>query len=504
MKVDPTRWREINEIFHAALDRDAPAREAYLAEAAARDPELVREVRELLATHERTRTFLDVPAWGVAPELMFDSGERTLKGRTIGSYRVTEELGRGGMGVVYAAEDTRLGRMVALKALPPEYTRDPARRERLTREAMAAAALSHPAIATVFALEEIDGDLYIASELVRGRTLREELRDGPLTPERLLDTLIDIAAALAAAHAHGIIHRDLKPENILRRADGQIKVLDFGLARFEHGPEMPSATRLTDVGVVLGTPGYMSPEQLRGARGDARSDLFAFGVMAWELATAEHPFGTDSATILARMTAMMEGRSNTISRPLPLPGLDRIARRCMRGEPGDRYQSADLLLQDLRALKTSARETAALAVAGNPASLWWWQFHQGTLAVVDVAAPVLTWLARRWIGGAWGRAAFFATLALATVAVTLRLNLVFASRVQTAIILDHRRRLFPWIAMAETLIALVLLASAAAIAESHEATAAALVSLAIVTVASLAIIEPATTRAAGFSGSSGS
>ena len=499
MKVNPERWREINEVFHAALAREGAARETYLAEAAARDAELVKEVRSLLESHERTHTFLEVPAWGVAPHLMFDSHEATLKGRTIGSYRVTEELGRGGMGVVYAAEDLRLGRMVALKALPPEYTRDAARRERLTREAMAAAALSHPAIATVFALEEIEGDLYIASELVRGRTLREELRDGPLPPERLLETLIDIAAALAAAHAHGIIHRDLKPENVLRRADGQVKILDFVLARFEHGPDAPSVTRLTDVGVALGTPGYISPEQLQGARGDARSDLFSFGVMAWELATGEHPFGTDSAAILTRMTAMMEGRASTLSRPLPLPGLDRITRRCMRGDPGDRYPTADLLLQDLRALRTSSgRSTAMLQVNDAATSLWWWQFHQGTLALLDAAAPALAWMVRRWVGGTPGRGAFFATLALATIAVTLRLNLVFASRVQTAIIIDHRRRLFPWIAASELLIAAILLASAAMISDQHEATAAALLGLAIVTVASLLIIEPTTTRSAGF------
>src|SRR6185436_15880122 len=157
--------------------------------------------------------------------------DNSLVGRRIGKYRILAEIGRGGMGVVYEAQDERLRRTVAFKALPPEYTSDPTRRERLIREARAAAALSHPAIATIFALEEIDGELYIISELVRGRTLRDELRDGPLPPGRLLPTLLDIAAGLAAAHEGGIVHRDLKPENVIRSHEGQIKILDFGLAR---------------------------------------------------------------------------------------------------------------------------------------------------------------------------------------------------------------------------------------------------------------------------------
>ena len=235
------------------------------------------------------------------------------------------------MGVVYAAEDQRLRRTVALKALTPEYTRDPLRRERLTREARAAAALLHPAIATIFALEEIDGELYITSELVRGRTLREELRDGPLAASQLLPVLLTIATALSAAHEHGIVHRDLKPENIIRRDDGQIKVLDFGLAQRPSTTDAPASTRLTEVGSALGTPGYMAPEQLSGKEVDARADIFAFGVLVWELATGEHPFGTDPASILARMTELIEGRSSGLTRPLPLPGLDRIARRCMVG-----------------------------------------------------------------------------------------------------------------------------------------------------------------------------
>jgi serine/threonine protein kinase len=190
--VTPGRWKRVNDLFHAALERNDADRAAFLRNATADDPSLVREVESLLASHASSGGFLEVPAWGVAPELMF-SEDATLTGRMVGPYRVANEIGRGGMGVVYAAEDTRLGRRVALKALPPDYTADPARRERLRREARAAAALTHPSIATIYALEEIDGALYIVSELVQGHTLRDELRAGPLRMPQLYATLLEIA-----------------------------------------------------------------------------------------------------------------------------------------------------------------------------------------------------------------------------------------------------------------------------------------------------------------------
>jgi serine/threonine protein kinase len=503
--VNPSRWRQINELFHAVLDRDPLSREQLLEAAGRDDPDLAREVRSLLASHDRTSAdFLDRPAWGVAAELILDDAPSSLAGRQIGSYRIIEEIGRGGMGVVYAAEDQRLGRTVALKALPPEYTRDPVRRQRLTREARTAAALSHPAIATVFALEEIDGELYIVSELVRGRTLREELSAGPLPPERLLPTLIDIASALDAAHAGGIVHRDLKPENVVRRADGQIKVLDFGLARWEPTPDSPSMTRLTEAGVALGTPGYMAPEQLAGSGADARSDVFAFGVLAWELATGEHPFGTDPGSILARMTELMEGRPTSLSRPLPLPGLDRVARKCMRGSPDERYASAEALLKDLRSIAATIEagsDATSQPVRDRSRAIWWWQFHQGTVAILDAATPVLIWISRQSMSDparrSLGRWAFFIVLAAATAAVTLRLNLLFTSRVHPVALASQRSRLFRWIAIAEGIVAMMLVAVALMPGGASDAIAAALVSIAVVSIASLAIIEPGTTAAAG-------
>ena len=381
--MNADRWRQVNSLFHAALELDGAGRDALLRDTAAADPELVEEVQALLARHQPGADFLEAPAWTVAASLMVDD-EPSLVGRQVGSYTILEEIGRGGMGVVYAARDERLGRMVALKALPAEYTRDRRHRDRLAREARAAAAFTHESIATIFALEEIDGELFIASELVEGETLRTELARGPVPPDRLIATLVDIASGLAAAHARNIIHRDLKPENLIRRTDGHIKILDFGLARITD-PDNRTMTRLTETGTAPGTPGYMAPEQLSGGDVDGRTDLFAFGIVAWELATGEHPFGSNPAVMLARM---MEGRPATLSRQLSIPALDPIIRRCLRVSAADRYASADELLADLR--KLTSPSGTPLAVVDTPdagAGLWWWQFHQGTMTVVDAVTP---------------------------------------------------------------------------------------------------------------------
>jgi predicted Ser/Thr protein kinase len=491
--VNQTRWRQINELFHAALELGAAERETLLKITAETDAELAREVRSLLERHERAEGFLDVPAWGVAADLMFDEAE-SLVGRQIGPYKVLEEIGRGGMGVVYAAHEGRLGRTVALKALFPEYISDKKHRERLQREARAAAKLTHESIATIFALEEINGELYIASELVHGETLREELGTGPVRPERLMDTLIEIASGLAAAHAENIIHRDLKPENIVRRTDGHIKILDFGLARI-NDPGVPTISRLTADGTAAGTPGYMAPEQLSGSEVDARVDLFSFGVLSWELSTGEHPFGSNPQAMLARL---MEGRPATLSRQLSIPGLDPIIRRCLRVAPEERYASAEALLDDLRRLKAgSGTRHPTVAVVDDVSGLWWWQFHQGMMAAVDASTPILAAVVRGSLNPPYRTWLFLAVLGIATAAVTLRLNLLFTARVQPAILPRHRSKAFPWIATAETMLALLLLLTAALIGEAREVLAAVLVILSIVMVASLALIEPATTGAAG-------
>jgi Protein kinase domain len=490
--VNAERWRQVNALFHAAIELEATAREALLRRTAETDPDLAAEVRSLLARHQSEEGFLESPAWTVVPNLILDQ-EMSLVGKQIGSYRVVEEVGRGGMGVVYAARDERLGRMVALKALPPEYTTNRRQRDRLAREARAAAAFTHESIATIFALEEIEGELYIASELVEGETLRSELSRGPTRPDRLLPTLMEIASGLAAAHARSIIHRDLKPENIMRRTDGHIKILDFGLAR-THDPDIRTVSRLTDTGMTPGTPGYMAPEQLSGEPVDGRTDLFAFGVLAWELATGEHPFGSNPAVMLARM---MEGRAPSLSRQLPIPALDPIIRRCLRAAPSERYASADALLDDLRAVvQGSGAQRAARAAIDYDAALWWWLFHQMTVTAVDVITPILSGLGGGYMDRRIGTWVFFTALALATAAVTLRLNLLFTARVNPAMLAAQRRRLFRWIVVSELCLAVLMMGSAVAVIEVGPVVAGFLVSLAIVMVASLGLIEPATTSAA--------
>ena len=487
------RWRQINDLFHAALELHGAARQSLLDRTAATDAGLADEVRSLLAVHNASdQRFLEEPAWAVAPTLAFDGDPAIAAGTDIGPYRIVREIGRGGMGMVYEAEDTRLRRTVALKALPAEYARDPVRRERLTREARAAASLTHPSIATIYALEELDGSLYLVSELVRGQTLRHELARGPLPPERLLPTLIELASGLAAAHAAGIVHRDFKPENIVRCLDGRVKILDFGLARLAA-----SEPRLTQTGTALGTPGYMPPEQLAGHDVDARTDVFAFGVVGWELATGVHPLGASAAELMGRMADMLDGKTVTPAGPaLPIAGLEPILRRSLRRNAADRYRSAEFILSDLQSLRLSG---AAPATSVEPTSahtpLWWWQFHQAIIALVIAAMPVTVWFVREAnrTTGIW---LFLAVLALSTVSVTTRLNLLFTSRVDLPHLGVQRTRVYRPMAIAEALLGVLLLVAAAFVAGANDGLAAVLVTLAVVTVASLGVIEPATTAAA--------
>jgi len=485
-----TDWERIGALFDEALALDAAGRERLLAREAAAQPRVAAELSALLRAHEQSGEFLEQPAWMAAPELLSESldAPSILTGRRIGPYEVREEVGRGGMGVVYAAEDARLGRPVALKMLPAAFSRDPVARERLSREARAAAALSHPCIATVYALEEIDGHLFIASELVRGTTLRAALASGPYPRERLLETVTQIAEALEAAHRHGIVHRDLKPENVLRSDEGRLKIVDFGIAR-TLSPVPDAQAGLTLAGTRLGTPGYMAPEQLRGQPPDARVDIFAFGVMAYELATGSHPFGgSDPAALLERLLS----NDPPLSRPIEPRGLDAIIRTCLKGNPDGRYASGAELAQALRSLHTGSAETAAIAPA--PRAAWWWKFHQVAVALLTVGAVVTVGLRRQWIGQ-YGSAVFLVVLVLATISTTLRLHLWFVSQFQPALLGPLRTRVLRSIVICEALLIACFMGIGIRFSGPHDGTAAQLVVIAVFLVISLVVIEPATTRA---------
>lgn len=481
-----TDWQRIGALFDEALSLDAAGRERLLAREDAARPRVAAEVRALLRAHEHSGEFLERPAWMAAPELLAESLDAPLTGRRIGPYDVREEVGRGGMGVVYAAEDARLGRAVALKMLPSAFSGDPVARERLSREARAAASLSHPCIATVYALEEIDGDLFIATELVRGTTLRDGLAAGPYPRERLLETLTQIAEALEAAHRHGIVHRDLKPENVLCNEDGRLKIVDFGIAR-TLTPAAAGQAGLTLTGTRLGTPGYMAPEQLRGEPVDARADIFAFGVMAYELATGSHPFGgSDPAALLERLLS----DNPPLSTPIEPPGLDAIVRKSLKGNAEGRYASGTELVQALRSLQNGAAEAQAPSLR----AAWWWQFHQVAVAFLTIGAVITVGIRRQWIGP-YGSAVFLAVLVLATISTTLRLHMWFVSQYQPALLVALRARVLRWVVIFESLLIAFFMGIGVRFSGPHDGTAAQLVVVGVFLLLSLVVIEPATTRA---------
>jgi Tol biopolymer transport system component len=324
-------------------------------------------------------------------------------GTKLGPYEIQAPLGAGGMGEVYRAHDGRLDRTVAIKVLPASFSSDRERLQRFAQEARAAAALNHPNILSIFDIGEERGTPYVVSELLEGETLRDRLRGGPLPVRKVIEYALQITRGLAAAHDKGIVHRDLKPENLFLTSDGRVKILDFGLAKLmlpatqgESG-DAPTIQAATEPGLVMGTVGYMSPEQVRGKAADQRSDIFAFGAILYEMMSGKRAFHGDSAA--DTMSSILKDDPPELTetnRNVP-PALERIVRHCLEKNPAERFQSARDVAFNLEALteiSASGHSSAVRAVPGKVA------YHRWLVPLLGVCLLLASWagvyaLARR-------------------------------------------------------------------------------------------------------------
>jgi len=358
------QWQRVKEVFEAAFESGPAVRTAFLAQACAGDDELRREVESLLAAHDADSGFMNNPVGRllVSPEPSLTTGQH------FGPYEDISLLGEGGMGQVYLAVDTRLGRKVALKLLPSAFMHDADRTRRFEQEARAASALNHPNIVTIHEIGQSDSLHFIATEFIDGETLREHMSNSRMTVDEVLDVATQIAAALQAAHEAGIIHRDIKPENIMLRRDGFVKVLDFGLAKLVQGNgdnetsnsesrSLPidrslrsTVTHCSSPGTLIGTVAYMSPEQARGQEVDRQTDIWSLGVVIYEMIAGRPPF--DGATVSQVIGSILEVTPQTLSPDPHVPiELDRIVTKALSKEQSERYQNASEIVLDLKNLK---------------------------------------------------------------------------------------------------------------------------------------------------------
>jgi serine/threonine protein kinase len=404
--MTPARFQTIEEIFRATEDQKPEHISAFLDTACEGDDILRREVEALLSSRERAASFIETSAVGLATKIIQGRQDRSLVGQTIGHYKISESIGSGGMGEVYLATDIVAGRKAALKLLPLRFTGDAARLKRFHQEARAVVALNHPNILTVYEIGEDRSTHYIASELIEGETLRDRLTRGPMQLSEALDVAIQVASALAAAHRAGIVHRDIKPENIMLRPDGYAKVLDFGIAKLAEstlaeatadGAESVTLAH-TNLGVVLGTVRYMSPEQARGGHVDKATDVWSLGVVLYEMVSGHAPFSGDPPSVAAAtygaagtpkemMSSILEKEPPPLTRYVArAPAeLQQIISKTLRKDPAQRYHSAHELLHALKEL----RQKLEFKLQRAAAPLWLrWARSPAALVLVLLASTL--------------------------------------------------------------------------------------------------------------------
>jgi serine/threonine-protein kinase len=392
--MTPSQLQRIKEIFHGALHCEPDKVSAFLEAACQGDKVLRSEVDAFLTAHLHAGKFIESPVAGLAFNVIEKGQAGSLVGRTIGHYKISESIGTGGMGEVYLATDIVAGRKAALKLLPLRFTGDAERLKRFEQEAHAVVALNHPNILTVYEIGEDHSIHYIASELIEGETLRQRLEHGQMQLSEAVDVAIQVASALVAAHETGIVHRDIKPENIMLRPDGYVKVLDFGIAKLaeqELPATMPRDEALllveTNLGSILGTVRYMSPEQACGGHVDKRTDIWSLGVVLYEMLTWHAPFTGDTPKEV--MSAILEKEPPPLTKYIAYAPaeLQQIIRKTLRKDREERYHSAHELLEALKDLRRKLEAEVERAAA--PLLLRWVRSPAALVLVLTIAALAL-------------------------------------------------------------------------------------------------------------------